>query len=123
MKGGIISSIVTESCTQGVIFATVTFRVGIDSLCVETVILFGVPCTMESLFQESGSAGRGGRPAKSALYFNNDIGANVEGMQPIVREYCKYTQSGCRRKIILKHFGFGIPSLVISHFGDHILCP
>ena len=38
MKSGIISSIVTESCTQGVIFATVAFGVGIDSLYVERVI-------------------------------------------------------------------------------------
>ena len=37
MKSGIISSIVTESSTQGVIFATVTFGVGIDSLYVERV--------------------------------------------------------------------------------------
>ena len=98
------------SVTSSFIFATV-----------ERVIHFGVPRTMESFFQESGSAGKGGRPARSTLYFNNDIDANVEGMQPIVREYCKYPQSGCRRKIILKHFGSGIPSLVISHFGDHSL--
>ena len=37
MKSGIISSIMTESCTQGVIFATVTFGVGIYSLYVERV--------------------------------------------------------------------------------------
>ena len=87
MKSEIISSIVTESCTQRVIFATVAFGMGIDSPYVERVIHFGVPRTMESFLQESGSAGRDGRPAKSTLYFNNnDIGANVEGMQPIMRE-------------------------------------
>ena len=37
MKSGIISSIVTESSTQGVVFATATFGVGIDSLYVEKV--------------------------------------------------------------------------------------
>ena len=37
MKSGIISSIVTESFTQGVIFATVAFGVGMDSLYVERV--------------------------------------------------------------------------------------
>ena len=76
---------------------------------------------MESFFQEGGRAGRGGRPAKFTLYFSKDIGANVEGIQPIVREHCTYPKSGCRRKIILKHFGPGIPSLVISRFGDHSL--
>ena len=61
MKSGIISSIVTESFTQGVIFATVAFGVGIDSIYVERVIHFGVPRTMESFFQECGRTGRGGR--------------------------------------------------------------
>ena len=49
--------------------------------------------------------------------------ANVQGMQPTVREYCKYPQSGCRRKTVLKDFGIGIPNLVISRFGDHHLSP
>ena len=112
MKSEIISRIVTESCTQRVIFATLAFGMGIDSPYVERVIHFGVPRTMESFFQESGRAGRDGRPDKSTLYFNNnDIGANVEGMQPIMREYCKNPKSECRRKIILKHFGFRIPNV------------
>ena len=66
---------------------------------------------MESFFQESGRAGRDGRPATSTLYFNNnDIGANVEGMQPIMRDYCKNPQNVSRIKIVPSHFGFGIPS-------------
>ena len=39
---------------------------------------------MESFFQESG---RDGKLAASKLYFNNnDIGANIEGMQPIMTD-------------------------------------
>lgn len=111
MKSEIIPSIVTESCTQRVIFATVAFGIGIDSPYVERVI-HCVPRTVKNFFRESGRAGRDGRPAKSTLYFNNnDIGANVEGMQPIMREYCKNAKSECSRKIILKHFGFGIPNV------------
>ena len=78
---------------------------------------------MKSFFQESGRAGRSGRPAKSTLFVNNDIGANVEGMQPIVREYRKYPENGCCRNIVLNHTGFEIPSLVISHFGYLKMCP
>ena len=48
-----------------VIFATVAFGMGVDSPCVERVVHFGVPRTMESFFQESGRAGRDGRLAKS----------------------------------------------------------
>ena len=63
---------------------------GVDSLCVERIILFGVPQAIKSFFQQGGRVGRDGRPATSTLYFNNnDIGANVEGMQPIIRDYWK----------------------------------
>ena len=57
----------------------------------------------------------GGLPHQLLIYFNNDIGANVEGMQPVMRDYCKNPQNVCRRKIVLSHFGFGIPSLRDKH--------
>ena len=87
MKSGIISSIVTESFTQGVIFATVAFGVGIGSLYVERVIhlvylaLWKVSSKkVEEQAEVEGSF-------VSSLYVNNDMDANVQGMQPIVREY------------------------------------
>ena len=102
MKHKLISSIVSESCKQRVIFATVAFGMGVDSPCVERIIHFGVPRTMESFFQESGRAGRDGRPATSTLYFNNtDIGASVEGMQPIMRDYCKTLKMSAEEKLCL----------------------
>lgn len=111
MKTELISSIVSQACKQRVIFATVAFRMGIDSPYIERVSHFGVPRTMESFFQESGRAGRDGRPAKSTVFFNNnDIGGNVEGMQPITREYCRNPNTTCRRKLIINYFGFGVPA-------------
>ena len=89
---------------------------GIDSTYVERVIHFGIPRTMESFFQESEEQAEVEGSFVSSLYVNNDMDANVQGMQPIVREYCKYPQSGCRKKTVLKNFGIGIPSLVISRF-------
>ncbi|XP_067049882.1 uncharacterized protein [Acropora muricata] len=90
MKSEIITSIVKESCTQRVIFATVAFGMGVDSPCVERVVHFGVPRTMESFFPRKWKSWRDVRLAKSTLHFNNnDYGCNIEGMQPIMRDYCK----------------------------------
>ena len=50
IKNEIITSIVTESCTQRVIFSTVAFGMRVDSPCVERIIHFGVPRPMESFF-------------------------------------------------------------------------
>ena len=107
----LISSNVSESWKQRVIFATVAFGMGVNSPCVEKIIHFGVPELWRVFFQESGRAGRDGRPAASTLYFSNhDIGAKVEGIQPIMRDYCKNPQNVSRIKIVPSHFGFGIPS-------------
>ena len=86
-------------------------------------MLHVLPRTVESFFQANGRVCRGGRPAKSTLCINDDIGANVEGMQPIARKYRKYPENGCRRKMVLNHIGFGIPSLVISRFSYLKMCP
>lgn len=59
MKSEIITSIVKESCTQRVIFATVAFGMGVDSSCVERVVHFGVPRTMESFFPRKWKSWKG----------------------------------------------------------------
>ena len=59
MKSEIITSIVKESCTQRVIFATVAFGMGVDSPCVERVVHFGVPRTMESFFPRKRKSWKG----------------------------------------------------------------
>ena len=108
----LISSNVSESCKRRVIFATVAFGMGVNSPCVEKIIHFGAPELWRVFFKKVGELEEmAGRPATSTLYFNNnDIGAKVEGMQLIMRDYCKNPQNVCRIKIVLSHFGFGIPS-------------
>lgn len=110
MKHGLISSIVSESCKQRVIFATVAFGMGVDSPCVERIIHFGVPQTIESFFSRKRESWKRWEACHINSFNNNDIGANVEGMQPVMRDYGKNPQNVCKRKIVLSHFGFGIPS-------------
>ncbi|CAH3149128.1 unnamed protein product, partial [Porites evermanni] len=54
MKHELISSIVSESCKQRVIFATVAFGMGFDSPCVERIIHFGVPELWRVFFKKVG---------------------------------------------------------------------
>ena len=110
MKHELISSIVSESCKQRVIFATVAFGMGVDSPCVERIIHFGVPQTIESFFSRKRESWKRWEACHINSFNNNDIGANVEGMQPVMRDNGKNPQNVCRRKIGLSHFGFGIPS-------------
>ena len=112
----LISSNVSESWKQRVIFATVAFGMGLNSPCVEKIIHFGVPELWRVFFKKVGELEEmGDLPHQLLIYFNNDIGANIEVMQPVMRDYCKNPQNVCRRKIVLSHFGFAIPSARDKH--------
>ena len=78
-------------------------------------LLFGVPQTIESFFSRKRESWKRWEACHINSFNNNDIGANVEGMQPVMRDYCKNPQNVCRRKIGHSHFGFGIPSARDKH--------
>ena len=90
-----------------VVFATIAIGMGVDFPDIHQIIHVAPPCTVKAYFQETGRAGRDGKPSSACLYYNNrGIGKkNRVGMQDDMCEYCK-SNDMCLRKLLLKSLDF-----------------
>ncbi|XP_028403994.1 ATP-dependent DNA helicase Q-like SIM [Dendronephthya gigantea] len=106
MKEEILKQLCSKECIVRVVFATIAIGMGVDIRDIRQIIHIGPPSSVKEYFQETGRAGRDGKPSTALLYYNNrDIANNRVGMQDDMRAYCM-SNNACLRNLLLKSLDY-----------------
>jgi ATP-dependent DNA helicase RecQ len=101
VKNAIVESFCKVESTLRVVICTVAFGMGVDCPDVRQIVHWGPSQDVEMYIQESGRAGRDGKPSCAILFTN--YGSDLRNASAEIIQYCKQKHH-CRRLELLFHF-------------------
>ena len=110
VKNVVLQNFKNPSSCLRVVIATVAFGMGLDCPDVHRVIHWGPPEDIETYLQETGRAGRDGKPAFAYLF----CGGKGFHCDENIKAYCR-NEDVCRRKLLLHYFDNPEHSYTCTH--------
>ncbi|XP_066920183.1 recQ-like DNA helicase blm-1 [Clytia hemisphaerica] len=98
----IIQSFSDPEGSVRVLIATIAFGMGVDCKDLNIALHYGPPSATEDYFQETGRAGRNGKPSYACI-INYPKCLGSKKLKPEMKEYVR-NKLICRRKMLLKQF-------------------